>query len=98
METTGQTKASHSPEPWETGGFSIHANGVRIAELLTLSSDEEREANARLFVTAPKLLKAAKALLIEYVGAVQIQPSNRPFVRQELVDLEVAVAEAEGRA
>lgn len=68
--TTEQTRATHSPGPWQTwltgfdsSGFAIGPNG-KTPILKTLGGDRElNKANARLAAAAPDLLAALQSCI-----------------------------------
>ncbi len=74
-ETKTETKAQHTPGPWEVeegGGNNLRVvgtgnNSCIICGMPTWDAQpEEMDGNARLIAAAPALLAACKALLAEF--------------------------------
>lgn len=100
MSITGEETLLHTPGPWSCAQVwrgpetKVHAEvdgrRVALAEVFTMQSAGEKEANAKLIAAAPELLKALKALRERYV----LTFGNSGI---EAVNARAAITKAEGR-
>ena len=89
------TKATHTPGPWEAEGDYVFAPIVGYDARIARVTDIDSEANARLIAAAPDLLEALR----EAVGWMQHVPGIADSVGQIILDdARAAIAKARGEA
>lgn len=107
QHTPGPYRKARFNGQWGTAIYALDANGDdewHLADVKTVVSSDEREANADLFVAAPDMLAALKAALPHVERLASFNPTtveNTMRVRQARKDRDAivaAIAKAEGRS
>jgi hypothetical protein len=106
QKTTSQAgERTHTPGPWTVGinsntgtpELEIYGRNGQCCVAAELGNGPEAEANARLIATAPDLLKALRAILMdadELLKKARMTPQFRNGLEHHIASAHAAIAKA----